>query len=318
MNAVLCIGELLIDFFSVEVDIELSKAVHFEKQAGGAPANVCATIAKLGGRSVFAGKVGDDSFGHFLEQTLLDMGVGVDFLVKDATISTTLAFVSRKTGGERDFLFNRGADAQFLREEVDEMALFEHEIIHFGSATALLNDPFYTTYCSYFNHFHKKQAFLSFDPNYREDLWKGRQAEFIEKCVPFIQSANFIKVSEEELALLSGEKTIALGVERLHVLGAQWLTVTCGARGTYFSDGRSLMNIPSITVTSIDSTGAGDAFVGAMLYQLAQAENPFTLKEETLKEMIKFANRVGARVCEKIGAIEALPTLAELESIKKI
>lgn len=189
-NSVLCIGELLVDFFSMEVDVDLNKAQHFEKQAGGAPANVCAAIVKLGGRAVFAGKVGNDAFGHFLEQTLVDAGVGIDFLVKDGEVPTTLAFVSRVAGGERDFLFNRGADAQFTRADVDETTFIQYKLVHFGSATALLSDPFYSAYTHFYEQFHAQGSFLSFDPNYREDLWKGHRTEFIERCHHFYSVLN--------------------------------------------------------------------------------------------------------------------------------
>ena len=110
-SSIVCIGELLIDFFCTDVDINLMEGTNFQKQAGGAPANVCATIAKLGGTALFCGKVGNDPFGHFLKKTLDDVQVDTSMIVLDDLHPTTLAFVSLQANGERDFVFNRGADA---------------------------------------------------------------------------------------------------------------------------------------------------------------------------------------------------------------
>lgn len=317
-TSVLCIGELLIDFFCLEVDIDLSEGITFEKQAGGAPANVCATIVKLGGRASFCGKVGDDSFGRFLKNTLKEAGVDTTFLVKDKQVPTTLAFVSRMTGGERDFLFHRGADEQLQRSDVDEQALIQHRMAHFGSATALLTNPFYDTYKACFNAFQQQEAFLSFDPNYRLDLWKGRTDEFIEKCQPFLKQAHLVKVSEEELRLLTNAETVVEGATKLHELGVKWLTVTCGSVGTYISMGDEAQQIPSIQVDSIDSTGAGDAFVGAVLVKLAQLKQSNVLTFAEFKEIVTFANIVGALVCTKIGAISAIPNEQEVQLWQRI
>jgi len=127
---------LLIDFFCTDVDINLVEGKNFEKQAGGAPANVCATIVKLGGSALFSGKVGNDPFGHFLKNTLEELKVDTSMLVLDELNPTTLAFVSLKENGERDFIFNRGADAYFSEEDLDKDKIKNASILHFGSATA--------------------------------------------------------------------------------------------------------------------------------------------------------------------------------------
>ena len=119
-TTVLCIGELLIDFYCTDIGIDLVGGRHFEKQAGGAPANVCATVAKLGGYAMFSGKVGNDPFGHFLRKTLQDAQVDTSMLLLDQKHPTTLAFVSLQENGERDFVFHRGADALLTRAELDQ------------------------------------------------------------------------------------------------------------------------------------------------------------------------------------------------------
>jgi fructokinase len=313
-SSIVCIGELLIDFFCTDVDIDLVEGQSFQKQAGGAPANVCATIAKLGGTSHFCGKVGNDPFGHFLKKTLNDVKVDTSMLVFDDVHPTTLAFVSLKANGERDFVFNRGADAFLFEEELDKEKMKEASIFHFGSATALLSDPFQSTYLNAMKMAKMDGKFISFDPNFRKDLWKERISTFIALAKQGMALADFVKVSDEELTIITGMNNLAEGANALHQLGARVVAVTLGKEGTYLSVGQTSEIVPSVKVQSIDSTGAGDAFVGATLYQLAK-ENPKNLQDldfEQLKNIISFSNKVAAFVCTKVGAIAALPTIEEV------
>jgi len=317
-TSVICIGELLIDFFCTDVDIDLVKGQNFEKQAGGAPANVCAAIVKLGGNASFSGKVGNDPFGHFLKNTLEEVNVDTSMLVLDDDYPTTLAFVSLKANGERDFVFNRGADAFLTENELDKKTIMEAGILHFGSATALLADPFQSTYLNIMQAAKQEDKFISFDPNYRKDLWKGRRDDFIDLAQKGIAIADFVKVSDEELKIISGMNDIREGIAAFHQLGAQAVAVTLGKEGTLISNGQKIEIIPSIKIDSIDSTGAGDAFVGATLYQLARVTEPKRVLEdfEQLKQIIFFSNKVGAMVCTKVGAISAIPTHEEVIGFK--
>jgi fructokinase len=313
---VITIGELLIDFFCTDVDVTITEGDHYLKQAGGAPANVAAAISKLGGQASFVGKVGDDPFGEFLEKTLLDQKVDCSMLLKDRQTPTTLAFVSRKKNGERDFVFHRGADEKVSYEEINMSRIVEAKLLHFGSATALLSNPFQNTYLRLMKEAKEKGSFISFDPNFRQDLWKGRTGEFNTLTQQAITYADFVKVSEEELALITGQQDYQEAVQTLHSWGASVVAVTLGEKGTLLSSQGQNEIIPSIQVTSIDSTGAGDAFVGALLYQWANADLPKELIKDRgrLKEMVGFANKVGAIVCTRVGAITALPTYEEVIS----
>lgn len=310
MKKILCIGELLIDFFTTEIQQSLIEATTFEKQAGGAPANVAAAIAKLGGNAYFCGKVGDDAFGHFLQQTLQQAGVCTEQLIFDSSAPTTLAFVSREIGGERDFIFNRGADELLRIEDLHLQKLMAMDIIHFGSATALLSEPFSKTYEQLMQTLLMQNHFISFDPNYRANLWKGDTERFIEKCIPFIDAAHFIKMSSEELLLFAGTDHFEDALKWATPFKNKAITITQGAAGTLFIHNGRITTIPSIAVNAIDATGAGDAFVGAVLYELAKRDRKVLSQEEWVA-IIEFANRVGAKVCEKVGAIKALPTLEE-------
>jgi fructokinase len=309
--SILCIGELLIDFFCTDIDTGLAQGKHFSKKAGGAPANVCATITILGGRARFLSKVGNDPFGHFLKQTMVDLTIDDSSILLDEHHPTTLAFVSLKEGGERDFVFNRGADAHLNREELYKSSWMESSIIHFGSATALLDDPFKSAYVSFIRTVKEAGKFISFDPNFRSDLWKGREGDFIEVAEQCISQADFVKVSEEECKIISGFPQLSDGVECFHRLGAHTVAVTLGKDGTLISNGKESCIVPSIPVHSIDSTGAGDAFVGAALHQFNHYQDPKALLEDfkQLKNIVSTSNRVGATVCTKMGAISAIREL---------
>lgn len=311
---VICIGELLIDFFCTDIDVDLVSGVHFFKQAGGAPANVAAAIAKLGGKATFIGKVGDDPFGHYLEDVLKQENVDTSLLSKDKKWRTTLAFVSLKAGGERDFVFSRGADEYLSMDDIPISTFLKGAIVHFGSATALLSDPSKSTYFSLMKVAKENKRFISFDPNYRQNLWGDRTQEFIHLSHQAIAQADFTKVSEEELLLLSNTSSISEGVKFLHELGGKVIAVTLGAKGTYLSTSDHQELIPSININSIDSTGAGDTFVGATLFQLSKHQDPALILSdfERMKEIIYFANKVGAYVCQQIGAITALPTINDI------
>lgn len=316
-NQVICIGELLIDFICSDINSNLEGGTHFIKKAGGAPANVAVAISRLGGRALFAGKVGSDSFGGFLKGVLDQNGVDTSMLIQDNLSNTTLAFVSLKSDGERDFIFNRGADGLHMYNELDMEAVKKSSIIHFGSATALLGGPSKETYLRLMKESKENSKFISFDPNYRTDLWKGRQKEFVETIRGCIPMADFVKTSNEEIRLISGKEDLNKAAEVLHGLGAKVVAVTLGKNGTLISNASASKIVRSIKVNAIDSTGAGDAFVGAFLYKLSKLEIPQSVFEdfEKLQEITYFANKVGAIVCTKIGAISSMPTLNEVNNI---
>ncbi|MEK4384483.1 carbohydrate kinase [Solibacillus sp. FSL W7-1464] len=312
MKKILCIGELLIDFFTTHTEVSILEAKTFEKQAGGAPANVAATIAMLGGQAHFCGKVGDDVFGHFLKQTLEQTGVHTDQLILDPSAATTLAFVSRQKDGERDFIFNRGADELLCIEDVNLQQLMAMDMIHFGSATALLSEPFSKTYEQLMQTLLMQNHFISFDPNYRADLWKHNSDLFIQKCEPFVEAAHFIKMSDEELLLFARTDNFKQAIEWLTQFTDKTIAITQGASGTMLIQNGQTTTVPAFPVNPIDTTGAGDAFVGAVLYQLSKYEDTNLSFNEWIT-VIEFANRAAAKVCEKVGAIEALSSLKELQ-----
>ena len=188
MKKVYCVGELLIDFVAEKQGNDLSKASLFTKKAGGAPANVACAISKLGGKGSFIGCVGNDPFGHFLSRILEDINVDISLLQR-SDMFTTLAFVSLAEDGERDFVFSRGAD-QELTYDISVKNLIENNMLHLGAATSFLGGTLENTYSRYFFDALTHNTFISFDPNYRGDLWKGNDDAFIKKCTPFIEKAH--------------------------------------------------------------------------------------------------------------------------------
>jgi fructokinase len=308
---VLCIGEALIDMICTDVNVSLSSGQHFLKKAGGAPANVAAAIAALGGEVSMAAKVGDDPFGQHLIELLETMGVNTSLIIKDPHHFTTFAFVSLMEDGERDFYFNRGADGQLSMADLAGLNLKEYDIVHFGSATGFLPGPLQATYIDLLNKAKEAGALISFDPNYRHLLFPNNTESFITQSWHYIEACDFFKLSDEEAMLITGLDTVDAAAAALRTKTNAVFAITLGKEGTLLSTSNGTEIISSIPITAVDATGAGDAFVGAVLYQLL-GTTPSALPAlpiETWRIMIANANKAGARTCEYMGAMEAFKHL---------
>jgi len=314
MKKVFCIGELLIDFVAENQGNDLSKATVFTKKAGGAPANVACAISRLGGKSSFIGCIGEDPFGNFLLDILQENKVDTSFLQRSDTF-TTLAFVSISEDGERDFVFSRGADRE-LKYLPKVKADFRNNMVHLGAATALLGGPLESAYGHYFFDGLTERAFISFDPNFRQDLWKKKEATFVKKCLPFIEKSHLCKFSLEEAQLLSGHMDLEKACEALHQIGTRAIVITLGSEGTFLSTSSHKGTIPSIPVSPVDTTGAGDAFIGCLLYLLSSLENPEKVMDnyDMLSEMVRTSNAAGALTTTQFGAIPSLPDQRQLKA----
>ena len=311
MKKVLCIGEALIDMICTDRGTNLSKGQNFLKKAGGAPANVAAAIAALGGGVDMAAKVGKDPFGVHIIELLKEMGVDTQWVLQDEKHFTTFAFVSLMEDGERDFYFNRGADGQLSSKDLSGLNLNEYSIVHFGSATSFLPGPLQSAYIDLLEQSKKAGVIISFDPNYRHLLFRNNTQSFIDQCWPFIEQAHFFKLSDEEAILITGCDTVHDAAASLRKKSKAVFAITMGKEGTFLSMGDHLEMIGSIAITPVDATGAGDAFVGAVLFQLINS-NPSLLEQidiDLWKKMIANANKAGARTCEFMGAMEAFKHL---------
>lgn len=308
---VLCIGEALIDMICSDRGSSLSQGQHFLKKAGGAPANVAAAIAALGGKVDMAAKVGMDPFGDHIIALLKEMGVDTQWILQDPNYFTTLAFVSLMEDGERDFYFNRGADGQLHKEDLNNLVMNEYSIVHFGSATGFLPGPLQDTYLQILDKATTHNAIISFDPNYRHLLFKHQTQSFINQSWPFIEKSHFFKLSDEEALLITGVDSVPKAASVLRKRTNAVFAITLGKEGTLLSFGDHLEIIESIPIQPVDATGAGDAFVGAVLYQISTYTTSqlakLALKE--WKQIIFNANKAGARTCEYMGAMEAFKHL---------
>jgi len=311
MKKILCIGEALIDMICTDTGSPLSKGEHFLKKPGGAPTNVAAAIAALGGDVLLAAKVGADPFGQQLIDVMKDFGVSTIRMVQDKDHFTTFAFVSLMQDGERDFVFNRGADGELSESDIEGIDLDECAIIHFGSATAFLAGPLQQTYKSLLQKALDKNIYISFDPNYRHLLFSNNIESFIEQSWNFMQQCHFFKVSDEEAMLITGSASVFDAATILADKTNATFAITLGKEGTMLVYQKNMITVPSIPVKPIDTTGAGDAFVGAVLYQLSKF--PFEriqgLHIDDWEEIILNANKAGARTCEYMGAMEAFKHL---------
>lgn len=312
MEKILCIGEALIDMICTDKGKHLSEGEVFLKKPGGAPTNVAAAIAALGGDVELAAKVGKDPFGQHLIDVMDSFGVSTKWMLQDENHFTTFAFVSLMEDGERDFYFNRGADGQLTRDEVDAINLEKFSIIHFGSATAFLPGPLQIAYESLLQKSLQQEVFISFDPNYRSLLFQNDQRSFIDQSWNFLDCCHFYKVSDEEAMMLTRRSTVTDAVNDLLLRTTSVFAITLGKEGTLLGfDGQTKI-IPSIKVNAIDTTGAGDAFVGAVLFQLADrpVKEIRSLSMSTWEQIIANANKAGARTCEYMGAMEAFKHLS--------
>jgi fructokinase len=312
MKKILCIGEALIDMICTDKGSSLSDGNNFLKKAGGAPTNVAAAIAALGGNVELLAKVGVDPFGKHLIDVMNEFKVSTKWILQDPNYFTTFAFVSLMESGERDFYFNRGADGQLSVQDIEAVDLSEFSIVHFGSATGFLPGPLQAAYQGLLQQCLQNEVFISFDPNYRHLLFQNNTQTFIDQSWNFLNSCHFYKVSDEEAMLITGRATLPDAVDTLLQKTTSVFAITLGKEGTLLGINGETLIVPSIKVNPVDTTGAGDAFVGTVLYQLSslslsQIKN---LAVNDWKGILFNANKAGARTCEYMGAMEAFRHLS--------
>lgn len=314
MKKILCIGEALIDMICTDKGTALSAGQHFLKKPGGAPTNVAAAIAALGGPVDLAAKVGNDPFGKQLIDVMNGFGVSAKWILKDEEHFTTMAFVSLMENGERDFIFNRGADGYLSNEDLKNIDLDEFSIIHFGSATAFLPGPLQETYADLLQKALQKNLFISFDPNYRHLLFKNNTQTFIEQSWNFINNCDFFKLSDEEAILITGCSTVNDAAKVLSEKTNAVFIITLGEKGALLEFKNITEIIPAVSANVVDTTGAGDAFVGAVLYQLNKKSlteiNNLSIND--WKNIVFNGNKVAAQTCEHLGAMEAFKYLGNI------
>jgi len=313
MLEAVCLGELLVDFVSVDRDVPLAQLPGFLGAAGGAPANVAVGLARLGLRAGFMGKVGDDPFGDHLRQVLEAEGVDTTFLRTAAGVRTTLAFIASRSDGRKDICFyrNPGADMLLTAEEVNADCLRSARLFHFGSVS-LSRSPAREATLHAARLARQAGLLVSYDPNWRPSLWSDhREARGL--IWEAMSLATVVHCAQEEWEFLTGTDDLEQGAARIRQCGVTLVVVTQGEAGCYWDDGQSRGQVPGFRVEVVDPLGAGDAFVAAMLSRVLGEALPLSLPEERLRDLLTYANAAGALTCARRGVIPALPTAQRIE-----
>lgn len=309
MKDIVAIGEVLIDLTQKGTD-ELGVG-QYAANPGGAPANLAVAAARLGAETAFIGKVGADAFGSYLRRVLEENGVDTTGMLTDAHEHTTLAVVSVDGAGERSFSFYRdpSADVNLRAEEIPAALLRDTRVLHFGSVS-LTAEPARSATLYAAKTARENGCLVSYDPNYRESLWHSRE-EAVAQMKAALPLCDILKISDEELPLLTGTNDPAEGSRQLSNLGIRLIFVTLGADGAFYRMGEHTGSVPGIRVKVGDTNGAGDTFFGAALSKLVR-EDLDTLTPERLAEIAAFANKAASITTSRHGAIPAMPRLEEI------
>ena len=316
MKRVISIGEALIDFIPNQKGCELKNVLGFERVAGGAPANVSAVVAKLGGKSNFISKLGKDAFGNHIIEVLKEANVNVDYVLRSDKANTGLAFVSLKEDGNRDFSFYRNPSADMLLEEseVKKEGFEDCHSMHFCSVD-LIECPMKYAHKKAIEFALENKSIISFDPNVRLPLWDSEDA-CRDAIMEFLPLAHVVKISDEELEFVTGYDNMDEAKEVLFKGNVNMVLFTKGKDGAEAYTKDRVVKIPGNIVDVVDTTGAGDSFIGSFLFKLLEddvnMEQLNSISDEKLREYLTFANAYAAYSTTKKGAIGSYATLDEI------
>ena len=313
MKDIVTVGEILIDLTNSGTDNGIPV---YNANPGGAPANVAVAAARLGADSAFIGKVGNDYYGGFLRETLTENKVDVSGMLTDASAPTTLAVVSLTDAGERSFSFYRRncADTLLSPEEISDELLGNTRFLHFGSVS-LTDDPARSATLFAAKRAKELGATVTYDPNYRANLWNSEK-EAVERMKSVLGFVDILKISDEELPLLTGTDDPEAGTRQLFdKYGISLILLTLGADGAYYRRGGETGKAEGFKVKVADTNGAGDTFFGAFLSRMAAlgVYKPDDLTSEQLFDSVRTANLAASLTTSRHGAIPAMPDLKELE-----
>ena len=314
MFSVTALGELLIDFTDAGTSASGQKL--FERNPGGAPANVLVALERLGCSCAFIGKVGTDMHGDFLRATLMANDINCDGLISDPDYFTTLAFVALDQNGERTFSFARkpGADTQLRPEELRRDIIENSQVFHVGSLS-LTNEPARSATIAALEMAKAAGCVMSYDPNYRDTLWDGPEVAS-EQMRSITSYMDLIKISGEECVLMTGQEDPDAAAKALLAAGAKVVCVTLDADGALVACKEGSATVPSFRVEAVDTTGAGDSFWGGFLCAFLDSKlKPEDVTLDDAKSFARFGNAVASLCVRGRGAIPSMPTLAEVEKV---
>ena len=310
---VTALGELLIDF-AVNGESEQGNQL-FEACPGGAPCNVLAMLNKLGRKTAFIGKVGDDQFGKLLKDTITNTGIEAKGLVMDQDIHTTLAFVHTFPDGDREFSFYRkpGADMMLKEEEVDYDLIRQSKVFHFGTLS-MTDEPVKSATKKALAVAKEAGCMITFDPNLRPPLWKTLDEAKAQMEYGF-ENCDVLKISDNEIQFVSGKEDYDEGIRYLQEkYQIPLILLTMGKDGSraYYKGMR--VERAGKSVKAIETTGAGDTFCGCVLHYICE-HGMEDLKEENLKDMLTFANAAASVITTRKGALRVMPTREEIQNL---
>lgn len=276
------------------------------------PANLAVAAARLGAKTAFIGKVGCDSFGAFLRDTLIENEVDVSGMVTDPVQHTTLAVVALDAKGERNFSFYRdpSADVNLDAGEISLEQLKNTKFLHFGSVS-LTAEPARTATLWAAKTARENGASISYDPNYRASLWPDERTA-VRRMLEPLSMVDVLKVSDEELPLLTGTSDPEKGSELLAEKGIRLVLVTLGPDGAFYRFDGKTGHVPGVKCRVGDTNGAGDTFFGAALGQLSRFASLDDVTTEALEEILAYSNKAASITTSRHGAIPAMPTRAEV------
>ena len=310
MTDITAVGEILIDL--TQSGVNEQGIPRFDANPGGAPANLAVAASRLGASTAFIGKVGKDGFGDFLRGCLTENGVDVTGLVADPVQHTTLAVVALDPSGERHFSFYRdpSADVNLKAEEIPGERLKNTRFLHFGSVS-LTAEPARGATLYAAKTAKELGALISYDPNYRASLWPDEKTA-VERMRSPLPLVDVLKVSDEELPLLTGTDDLEAGTAQLADKGISLILVTLGSKGAFYRFRGQTGLVPGVPCKVGDTNGAGDTFFGAALSQLARLDSLDALTVPELERIVAFANKAASITTSRHGAIPAMPALEEV------
>ena len=311
---VIALGELLIDMTDNGVSGQGNTL--FEANPGGAPCNVLAMLTRLGHKTGFIGKVGEDLFGRKLKSVLEEVGIDTSNLCVDRDCRTTLAFVETKEDGDRDFSFyrNPGADMQLRKEDIHADLLEQTRLFHFGTLSMTHDQVREAT--QFAVEYAKEQgALISFDPNLREPLWPSM--DLAREQVEYgLGMCDILKISDNEIVWFTGEADYSKGVAKLkEKYDIPLILVSMGKEGSqaYYKDSM-VEKAAFVQSNTIETTGAGDTSMGCVLHQVLQ-RGLEDLSKEQLGEMLTFANAAASLITTRKGALRVMPKECEIREM---
>lgn len=308
---VTALGELLVDF--TENGISAQGNILLEANPGGAPCNVLAMLKNLGKKTAFIGKIGNDALGKMLKKTVEDQGICIDNLVEDEEIHTTLAFVHSDKDGDRSFSFyrNPGADLMLQWEEINVDFLVNTKIFHFGTLS-MTEEEIKNVTKKAVQKAKENGVLISFDPNFRPPLWKDME-DARQQMWYGIGQCDILKISDDEILFLTGTKDIDEGIARIREKShAKLICATMGKNGSkVYYKGKTVFGRPFLRKDTIETTGAGDTFMACVLNTVLE-KGLEQLTQESLTEMLLFANAASSIITTRRGALKVMPQRQEI------